>query len=63
MIKEQHLATQTENAKLKNEIESIKEINKSLGEKNEIMDDTHAILMEDNGRLRDTPAENARISN
>jgi len=62
-IKEQHLATQTENAKLKNEIEAIKEINKSLGEKNEIMIDTEAILTEDNERLRNTPAERNLISN
>ena len=56
-IKEQHLATQTENARLKNEIEALKEVNKTLGEKNEIMVDTEAILLEDNERLRNAPVD------
>lgn len=62
-IREQHLATQTENAKLKNELENMKELNRSLGEKNEIMVDTEAILIEDNERLRSGPAQAQTFAN
>ena len=62
-IREQHLMTQTENAKLKNELENIKELNRQLGEKNEIMLDTEAILTEDNERLRTTPAQALGFAN
>jgi hypothetical protein len=56
-IKEVHMATQMENAKLQNDIGILKALNEKLDEKNEIMIDTEAILAEDNDRLRNAPAE------
>lgn len=56
-IKEVHMATQMDNAKLQNEITQIKTLNEKLDEKNEIMVDTEALLTEDNTRLRNAPAE------
>ena len=41
----------------------MRELNRSLGEKNEIMVDTEAILIEDNERLRSGPAQAQTFAN